>query len=54
MAKIGIFGGTFNPPHRGHLQAASEAQRTLGLDLVLFIPDAQPPHKDIPEGSPDG
>ena len=54
MAKIGIFGGTFNPPHRGHLQAASEAYRTLGLDLVIFIPDAQPPHKDIPDGSPDG
>ncbi len=54
MAKIGIFGGTFNPPHRGHLQAASEAQKALGLDLVLFIPDAQPPHKDIPDGSPDG
>ena len=54
MAKIGIFGGTFNPPHRGHLQAASEAYMALGLNLVIFIPDAQPPHKDIPDGSPDG
>lgn len=52
MAKIGIFGGTFNPPHRGHVWAADEARKALGLDLVLFIPDGQPPHKEVPEGSP--
>ena len=52
MAKIGIFGGTFNPPHRGHVWAADEARKALGLDLVLFIPDGQPPHKEVPDGSP--
>ncbi len=52
MAKIGVFGGTFNPPHRGHVQAAREVKEALGLDRVLFIPDAQPPHKEVPEGSP--
>ena len=54
MAKIGVFGGTFNPPHRGHLHAAANVRDALGLDRILFIPDAQPPHKEIPEGSPDG
>lgn len=54
MEKIGIFGGTFNPPHQGHLLAAAEVQAALGLDRILFIPDAQPPHKALPEGSPGG
>ena len=53
MAKIGVFGGTFNPPHKGHLLAAEEAYKTLGLDRVLFLPAAQPPHKEVPEGTPD-
>lgn len=52
MEKIGVFGGTFNPPHKGHLQAAEEVKNALGLDRVVFIPDAQPPHKDLPEDSP--
>ena len=52
MEKIGIFGGTFNPPHRGHLQAAREVRDALALDRVIFIPDAVPPHKQMPEGSP--
>lgn len=52
MEKIGVFGGTFNPPHKGHLQAAEEVKNALGLDRVIFIPDARPPHKDLPEGSP--
>lgn len=52
MEKIGVFGGTFNPPHRGHLLAAEEVKNALGLDYVLFVPDAQPPHKDMPQGSP--
>lgn len=51
--KIGIFGGTFNPPHLGHVEAASQAVKALGLDKLLVIPDAQPPHKDMPDGSPD-
>lgn len=54
MAKIGIYGGSFNPPHVGHILAAKEFQRALDLDLLLFIPAAAPPHKLLPAGSPDG
>ena len=43
--KIGIFGGTFDPPHVGHLIAAQDALETLTLDRVLFIPARLPPHK---------
>lgn len=42
---IGLFGGTFDPPHTGHLIVAQDAALALGLDRVLFIPAAQPPHK---------
>ncbi len=52
--KIGIYGGSFNPPHLGHLQAAQEFQKKLGLDLLLFIPAATPPHKELPPDTPDG
>jgi nicotinate-nucleotide adenylyltransferase len=45
MRRIGLFGGTFNPIHRGHVQAALDAQAHLGLDQVVLIPSAQPPHK---------
>ncbi len=50
--KIGIYGGTFNPPHLGHLAAARAAVTTLGLDKLLLIPDADPPHKELPPGTP--
>ena len=50
--KIGIFGGTFNPPHLGHLAAARTAIGALGLDKLLIIPAAIPPHKELPEGTP--
>lgn len=50
--KIGIFGGTFNPPHLGHLAAARTAIDALGLDKLLIIPAAIPPHKELPEGTP--
>ena len=53
MARIGIFGGTFNPPHRGHLLAAREQKRLLGLDEVILIPALIPPHKQIADNSPD-
>lgn len=53
MAKIGIYGGSFNPPHVGHILAAQEFQRALQLDLVLFVPAATPPHKTLPPSSPD-
>lgn len=52
MAKIGIFGGSFNPPHMGHLLAVREFQEKLGLDLVLLIPAAVPPHKKLTVNSP--
>lgn len=51
--RIGIYGGTFNPPHIGHVHAAEEAGRVLGLDKLLIVPDNVPPHKTLPEGSPD-
>ena len=52
MQRIGIYGGTFNPPHIGHIRAALAAVRTLRLDKLLVIPDRIAPHKEIPEGSP--
>jgi len=42
---IGIFGGTFNPVHLAHLRCAEEVRETQGLERVLFIPSAVPPHK---------
>ena len=45
MARVGILGGTFNPPHIAHLICASEAAAQLGLDRVLLTPVAVPPHK---------
>jgi len=44
--KIGVIGGTFNPVHIGHLILAEEAREKLGLDKVILIPTAMPPHKD--------
>jgi len=52
MERIGIYGGTFNPPHIGHIQAAKHAVTCLKLDKLLLIPDRIAPHKQIPEGSP--
>jgi nicotinate-nucleotide adenylyltransferase len=43
--KVGIFGGTFDPPHYGHLIAAQDAHAELALDKVVFIPARIPPHK---------
>lgn len=43
--KIGIFGGTFDPPHLGHLIIAQTAVENLEIDKVLFVPAANPPHK---------
>lgn len=44
--KIGILGGTFNPPHLAHLMIAEQVASQLGLDKILFIPDYLPPHVD--------
>jgi nicotinate-nucleotide adenylyltransferase len=46
VARIGILGGSFNPPHLAHLVCASEAAAQLELDRVLLTPVAAPPHKD--------
>lgn len=45
--KIGVFGGTFNPPHKGHVAAAELFCKTLSIDLLYIIPAAVPPHKEI-------
>ena len=52
MERIGIYGGSFNPPHIGHLEAARCAIRTLKLDKLLLIPAGQAPHKETPKGTP--
>ncbi|HET8644820.1 MAG TPA: nicotinate-nucleotide adenylyltransferase [Vicinamibacteria bacterium] len=43
--RLGVFGGTFDPIHLGHLRAAECARAVLGLDRVLFLPAGQPPHR---------
>lgn len=52
MKRIGIYGGTFNPPHLGHIRAAEYALKELSLDQLLLIPTCISPHKEIPCGSP--
>lgn len=54
MIRKGIFGGTFDPIHNGHLYIAQEALHQLGLDKVIFMPSGNPPHKtnkEITDGS---
>ena len=46
MRQLGILGGTFNPPHVGHLVMAQEALDQLGLDRVVLMPVSRPPHKE--------
>jgi nicotinate-nucleotide adenylyltransferase len=48
VARVGVLGGTFNPPHLAHLVCASEAADQLRLDRVLLMPVAVPPHKEAP------
>ena len=47
--RIGLFGGTFNPVHSGHIKAAEIVQKRFRLDKILFIPSYIPPHKDTAE-----
>ena len=47
MERIGILGGTFNPPHIGHIRAAVNTARALGLTKVLLIPAREVPHKEV-------
>lgn len=53
MAKIGIYGGTFSPPHVGHILAARTCCEQLGLSEVILIPAAVPPHKALSGAAPD-
>lgn len=48
--RIGVFGGTFNPPHNGHVTMVRAAVTQLGLDKLLIVPDCVPPHKPLPSG----
>lgn len=50
---VGIFGGTFDPIHLGHLRLAEEARESLGLDHVRLIPSGQPPHRQAPGSPPE-
>ncbi len=50
--RAGLFGGTFDPVHLGHLRAAEEIREQLSLDKVYFIPAAIPPHKDAAHTTP--
>lgn len=47
MTRIGIYGGTFSPPHNGHIQAAKAFMEQMWLDFLYVIPTAMPPHKEM-------
>jgi len=51
-ARVGIYGGTFNPIHIGHLRAAEEVAEALDLERIVFVPSAQPPHKQASASDP--
>jgi nicotinate-nucleotide adenylyltransferase len=51
-AAIGVFGGTFAPIHHGHIRLALELRERLGLQRVLIVPSARPPHRAAPEVPP--
>ena len=51
MERIGIYGGTYNPPHIGHLRAAEYAIEALKLDRLLLIPTGVSPHKEMAAGA---
>lgn len=50
--RVVMYGGSFNPPHSGHLRAARAAMEQLQPDKFFLVPDHQPPHKELPPGSP--
>ena len=52
MMDIAVYGGSFNPPHLGHREVVITALEALKPDLLLVIPDREPPHKEMEEGSP--
>ena len=51
MERIGIYGGTYNPPHIGHIRAAEYAIKALKLDQLLLIPTGVSPHKEMAGGA---
>lgn len=51
--KIGVYGGTFDPPHLGHMEAARQVMEHMALDRLLLIPNKLPPHKDLPPDAAD-
>ena len=53
MKRLGLYGGTFDPVHHGHLILARDAREQLGLEKVIFTPAAASPFKDAPQASPD-
>ncbi|MBR5708057.1 MAG: nicotinate (nicotinamide) nucleotide adenylyltransferase [Oscillospiraceae bacterium] len=53
MTRTGLFGGTFNPPHIGHISVADAAVESLGLDSLIVMPTGTPPHKELSDGAPD-
>lgn len=52
--RIALYGGSFNPPHRGHIEAAETAARALTPDRFLIVPAGIPPHKALAPNSPSG
>jgi nicotinate-nucleotide adenylyltransferase len=50
--RLGLFGGSFDPVHRGHLEPVRRARRELGLERVIYLPTARPPHKPKRELAP--
>ena len=50
--RIAVYGGSFNPPHAGHVRCAQAAADFLVPDLFLIVPDHLPPHKQLAENSP--
>jgi nicotinate-nucleotide adenylyltransferase len=52
MHRVGLFGGTFNPIHYGHLRVAEEVREALALHRLWLIPSRDPPHKDSPDIAP--
>ena len=52
MAKVGIFGGTFNPVHKEHVEIAKHAIKELSLDSLLIMPTFISPHKTLAPASP--
>ena len=51
-SQIGLFGGSFNPPHNGHVSAVTRAMEALALSRMVIMPAGCPPHKDLPPDTP--